>query len=212
MSLDRGRFGGVDAGDAAAFLRLMKDHVNGTDQAVNQVDRIDVVWDSSDLLKVLGHWNQASEDRLYVSIHEPTHSRPGSLSLIVHQADELGVTRDVVDVVSNRGPNSRDFVVFSLGDVERNIEAARELRKGAVDCSLPEFELAAEVVAEQTQGHASTAGDLPSRGAIETFSGKTRERSLENSFASFGLIPLRRRCCSHEQYYYADGQFWQWNE
>ena len=184
VEFDRGGIHRVHASHAAAFMGLVKDDVDGTDEAVCKVNRWDVGGQTPTLLEVANHGHEPLEHRFHVAIDQPTHPRAAPLAFVVHQANELGIPRHVVHMGADPCTNGIDWI--SRGrDVDSGIEPDTDLFEGSIDRRLPELQLVVEVVAEQSQRHFRPSGNLSRLGSFEAHLGERLLGGLQDSLASF---------------------------
>lgn len=213
MGLDDLGIARIHTGHTSTFLCLMKDHVDGADQRVPEMKRRDVLGKPTEFLKADDHGQELSEERLHVAIDQPAHARSAPLALFVHQPDELGMVRDVADMASDSGADRVDRIRFAPASrvrlrvgilrIERRvIEHGSDFAEDPIHDALPELQLAAEVVPDQTERHVGVAGDLAGRRAVEPPLGEDLERRLENPLLDLARCVLRVTICSHEQDYW----------
>ena len=179
----------IGARNAPTLLRLVKDDVDRTDQGVGEVKRCDVTGQSTDFLEAGNHWNEPFEERLDVSVDEPTHTRTTTLPLFMHEANEFRILCDEMDMGADTRADRSDGIAgfgSAAGLEGRRVESASNLAKGLIHGSLPELEFVAEVVAEEAEGYVRSAGDLASRRAVEAFLGEDLLCCIEDASTHLG--------------------------
>jgi len=175
MGIDDGRVGQVDAGQAATFLGLMEDHIDRSDQCVCEMQGRDILRQSPEILEKRDYRDESIEKRLHMSVDDPSHTRPPTFALLVHEPNELGMPSYEMNVRANAGPD-RVEGIFALVDAarreHRDLECVSDLCEGSIYRGLPEFEFFAEVVSKQAEWNVRSTRDLPRGRAVEAVLGK----------------------------------------
>ncbi len=138
-----------------------------------------------------------------MSVHEPTHARAATLSLFVHEPNELGILRDEVDMGADACTKARQRVVGVrrvYGLEGGRLESASNLEEGLVDCGLPKLEFVSEVVTEETERHVGPGGDLARGRSVESLLRECLECRIEDAVAHFDRAAGQIPTCSHRSY------------
>src|SRR5262249_7738430 len=155
----------------AVYLRRHDEEVRrGADQDVVQVDRIGPE-QGAFVLRRFDELARCLVERADVPVDEPPETRPVALSLLDHEAMELGVRRGKANEVADDPTKPRDGL-----DVPERLETKAELpaeeREDAIGGRLPERFLARKMIRDETLVHAGTRGDVASPCPVEAALGE----------------------------------------